>query len=210
MRNRNRRFSLSVSALLTLLLLIAACGGPATPENASSTEAPAAAAEPGTQDGASALDASSRTLEAPGAVFELPGDWQSEPPASSMRLAQARIPGKAGPGELTVFHFGAGGGGDIEDNLNRWAGQVDSDTEPERGELSAESGFKIHWLDVAGTLKPSGMGMGPNVPIPGARLLGGVVEGPGGPWFFKATGPTDTLAEQREAFLAMLRSGRPK
>jgi hypothetical protein len=36
-----------------------------------------------------------------------------------------------------------------------------------------------------------------------------VVEGPGGPWFFKATGPQSTLGEEREAFREMLGSIRP-
>jgi hypothetical protein len=52
--------------------------------------------------------------------------------------------------------------------------------------------------------------MGSSEAVPDARLLGAVVEGPGGPWFFKATGPDSTLGPQRDAFLAMLKSVRPK
>jgi hypothetical protein len=72
------------------------------------------------------------------------------------------------------------------------------------------NGYKVTWVDVKGTLKPSGMGMGPSTPISNARLYGAVVEGPGGPWFFKAQGPDSTLAPQRDAFVALLKSVRKK
>jgi hypothetical protein len=41
------------------------------------------------------------------------------------------------------------------------------------------------------------------------RLIGAVVEGPGGPWYFKLTGPDATVTAQKEAFLAMLRAVKP-
>jgi hypothetical protein len=53
------------------------------------------------------------------------------------------------------------------------------------------------------------MGGGPTEPTPGSRLLGAVVEGPGGPWFFKITGPAATVTAAAPAFDAMLRSVRP-
>jgi hypothetical protein len=54
------------------------------------------------------------------------------------------------------------------------------------------------------------MGMSPSAAQANARLFGAVVEGPGGPWFFKATGPEATMAPAREAFVAMLKSVRGK
>jgi hypothetical protein len=153
--------------------------------------------------------AEGQEFEARGAYFTLPSAWTSEAPSSSMRLAQALIPGSGGEAQLTVFHFGVGGGGGVESNLERWVGQmeVDAGTVPSRDTFS-HGVFTTHWIDVQGTLKPSMMGTGPDTPQPGSRLLGGVVEGPGGPWFFKATGPADTLAEARDDFLGMLRSAR--
>jgi hypothetical protein len=35
-----------------------------------------------------------------------------------------------------------------------------------------------------------------------------VIEGSGGPWFVKATGPDKTLAPQRDAFFSLLKSVR--
>ncbi|MEM6796015.1 MAG: hypothetical protein AAF725_18715 [Acidobacteriota bacterium] len=150
-------------------------------------------------------------IVAPGAGFTLPENWISETPASSMRLAQAQIPGAAGPGQLTVFYFGPGGGGGVEANIQRWIGQMEiSSSSPPVRESFAHGQFRISWVDVEGTLLPSTMGIGPTEPQPGSRMLGAVVEGVQGPWFFKATGPSATLDAQREAFLTMLRSATPQ
>ena len=157
-----------------------------------------------------AASAGGAQIAAPGAVFTLPADWVSEPPSSSMRLAQARIPGAGGDGQLTVFYFGAGGGGGLESNLARWIGQVElaPGGEPRRESFDA-GGFRVTWIEVEGTLKPSTMGVGPTEPQAGSRLLAAVVEGPQGPWYFKATGPSETLIAERDAFLGMLASGTP-
>jgi len=143
-------------------------------------------------------------------VFSLPAAWQQVPPNSSMRVAQATIPGPGGAAEMAVFHFGAGRGGDVEANLQRWMNQVEPDagSTPER-ESFESGGLRITRIDIAGTLKPGGMGMAPSTAQPHARLLGAVIEGDGGPWFIKVTGADATLAPQRAAFVAMLHSAKP-
>jgi hypothetical protein len=111
---------------------------------------------------------------------------------------------------LAVFYFGAGGGGGVDANLERWVGQMELATgsTPERGNFIAGN-YRVTWVLASGTLKGGTMG-GPADPTPNAALLGAVVEGDQGPWFFKLTGPSKTLSEQREAFMGMLRSVRPK
>ncbi|HYL05747.1 MAG TPA: hypothetical protein VE075_06890 [Thermoanaerobaculia bacterium] len=145
-------------------------------------------------------------------VFVLPAAWVGEQPGSSMRLAQARIPGPSGAGEFAIFYFGAGGGGTAEANIERWIEQIDQPAAPpQRGSFSAH-GLEVSWVDVAGTMKASTVGMGPVAAKPGSRLLGAVVEGPGGPWFVKAIGPDATVAAARGAFLDLLhglRAGAP-
>ncbi len=141
--------------------------------------------------------------------FDLPKAWNSETPGSSMRLAQASIPGAAGAGELGVFYFGAGQGGSIDANLQRWTDQMEAGPgtpKPERGTLESH-GLKVTWVDVHGTLnRRDGDGaLQPGDRRPPAR---GGRQGPGGPWFFKATGPDKTLAPQRDAFFTMLKSVR--
>jgi hypothetical protein len=126
-----------------------------------------------------------------------------------MRAAQAVIPGPAGDAELAVFFFGVGEGGNVEANLQRWMNQIipDAGGAPQR-ETFENRGLRITWIDAHGLLKPGEMGMGPSAPQVNTRLLGAVIEGEGGPWFFKATGPEATLAPQRDAFIAMLHSAQ--
>jgi hypothetical protein len=215
-------------ALSLLLLSLAAChhdpdaAPPAASTEASTTEAGTAAAPlsqgttgeapvgPISSRGQVVAEGSAAAPQSSGEIaFDIPKEWQSQPPTSSMRLAQAVIPGPGGPGELAVFYFGPGTGGSTEDNIQRWAGQVEN-AEPPKPQTFESNGYKVTWIEVQGTLKPSGLGMGPSTPQPNSRLLGAVVEGPGGPWFFKATGPDATLSAGRDAFLGMLKSVRAK
>ncbi len=221
---------------LTLVLLsLCACGHHETaapaPE-ASSSAAPSSMAEtttaaPAAPSGQPAGDAGIAPISSHGAVvdpqansqqaagaagsidFDVPKSWQSEKPSTSMRIAQAAIPGPGGPGELGVFYFGPGSGGSVEANINRWAGQMEGAAKP-TPETFEVNGYRVTWIDVKGTMKASQMGMGPKAEQANARLFGAVVEGPGGPWFFKADGPDATLGPQRDAFVGMLKSVRAK
>jgi hypothetical protein len=71
-------------------------------------------------------------------------------------------------------------------------------------------GLNVTWVEVAGTMKPSTVGMGPTTAQPGSRLLGAVVEGPGGPWYLKLIGPDATVAAARSSFLDLLRGLKPR
>jgi hypothetical protein len=211
--------------LFSIALLTAACGArerqepaaEAAPASPAEGAAPAAAAGDSpvgmvssrgevVAGGTAAADAGGGNLD-----YKLPADWTSQAPSSSMRMAQAAIPGRAGAGELAVFHFGPGEGGGVEANIERWLGQMEipAGVSPKRESFSA-NGLAVTLIDVSGTLLPSTMGMGPTEAQPNSRLLGAVVEGPGGPWFFKATGPEETLAGARGAFVEMIKGARVK
>jgi len=205
--------------LSLLLALLCACNKNApAPEATASTPAPAAAAasQPGGDSSAPApISAHSEAaVEAPTASpggsldFDLPKGWEKQPP-SGIRIAQASIPGPGGPGDFAAFFFGPGGGGSVEANIDRWVGQVETSDHP-KPETFQANGLKVTWVDAKGTLKASQMGPAPSASMSDARLYGAVVEGPGGPWFFKATGPDKTLAPQRDAFVTMLKSVRAK
>lgn len=137
--------------------------------------------------------------------YELPANWNRTQPDSPMRLDQAVIPGEAGDGELAVFFFGPGGGGSVEANLQRWVGQMSTSQEPTRETFEA-NGLQVTWIDATGTVNPSSTGMGPSEPQPNSRMFAAVVEGEGGPWFFKATGPAETMNAARDAFVEMLQN----
>jgi hypothetical protein len=145
-------------------------------------------------------------------LWTVPLEWIAEKPASSMRRAQYRVPGKSGDGECAVFYFGPGQGGDPMSNAVRWAEQFtladgsSAQSTMKTSEVEA-GGLKIFLVEVAGTYK-GGMTMtaAPAVPKPGYRLLGAVVPGPDANWYFKLTGPDATVSGARDAFLSMVKS----
>jgi hypothetical protein len=226
----------ALALFLTLLLLsLCACGKQETaapsPEASSSAAPPSVAetstAAPAAPSGqpaggsgvaplsphAGLIDPQANSQQAAGAAgsidFDVPKGWQSQQVKPGMRVAQASIPGPGGPGEFGVFYFGPGGGGPVDANIERWVGQMEGAGKP-APETFETNGYKVTWVDVKGTMKAVSMGMGPKTEQANARLYGAVVEGAGGPWFFKATGPDATLGPQRDAFVAMLKSVRAK
>jgi hypothetical protein len=147
-------------------------------------------------------------------LWTVPAGWTAEKPASSMRRAQYKVPGKAGDGECAVFYFGPGQGGDPMSNAVRWADQFTlADGSPARSTMKTSEidveGLKIFMVEVAGTYN-GGMTMtaAAALPKPGYRLLGAVAPGPDANWYFKFTGPDETVSEQRSAFTSMVKSSR--
>lgn len=67
----------------------------------------------------------------------------------------------------------------------------------------------ITTLRVVGTMLPARMS-GPEGAHrrPDWQMLAAIVEGPGGPWFFKATGPRASMARAENRFGRMLRTLR--
>jgi hypothetical protein len=147
-----------------------------------------------------------------GLVFDVPNSWAGAPPTNAMRKAQYKIPAPSSgveDGEMVLFFFGEGQGGDATSNLARWRGQIT----PEAGAPSdaKENSFtagalSVKTLDVSGTYASGMPGAGPAEPKPGWRLIGAVVEGPGGPWFFKAVGPKETMAAVENEINALFHS----
>lgn len=132
-----------------------------------------------------------------------------------MRAAEYGVAGTSGSAEavLTVYYFGPGQGGSVQSNLDRWIGQL-----TQEGGTSSKDVAKISKQDVGGmtatTLDVSGTfggGMAPRMAgKPAAmhnyRMLGGIVEGPKGPVFFKLVGPAGTIASAENAFAALIGS----
>lgn len=148
-----------------------------------------------------------------GLTWTAPKGWVAEQPSSSMRRAQYRIPGPGGDGECVVFYFGPGQGGDAESNANRWADQfTQADGSSARKLLKTRkldvNGIAVVLTEVTGTYR-GGMPGGPAAPErPNYMLLGAIARGPDANWFFKATGPRQTIEATRAAFEAMVRSLR--
>jgi hypothetical protein len=152
--------------------------------------------------------------EAAGLRYSVLKEWTRVPAPSDMRAAQYQIPrltGDPADGELVLFFFGKGKGGGAQENLERWYGQL---TQPD-GKSTRDAavvttrtvnGLKVTTVDVGGTyVGMPGMG-GDAQPKPGWRMLACVVEGEGGPWFFKAVGPDKTIAQSKPGFDALVAS----
>jgi hypothetical protein len=149
--------------------------------------------------------------QAGGVTWKAPAEWtaQGERP---MRAATYRIPpakGDAEAAELAVFYFGAGGGGGVDANIKRWIDQFQQpDGKPVDKVAMVKketlSGLPASTVDVKGTYTGGGPSMGVSTPRPGYRLLGAIVEGPGGNVFFKLTGPDKTVTAAEKPFRAML------
>src|SRR4029077_17017600 len=72
---------------------------------------------------ASAVNAADPTEFTVGSfVFARPETWGWVVPTSPMRKAQLTVPALDGsaPAEVTFFHFGAGQGGSVQANVDRW------------------------------------------------------------------------------------------
>jgi hypothetical protein len=197
-----------LAALLAALLLLplAGCGGEGPPPPPPDGGMQPISSSDGT--GAPGAPAGAPGAAAGGIQWDWPAGWQQQAPSSSMRAAQAVIPGEAGPADFVVFHFGVGQGGGTEANVDRWIGQMQDHGEPQRDEFDV-GGYHVTWVEVGGTLMPSTMGTGPTEPQPESHLIGAVVEGEGGPWFFKVTGPGATVLDARDEVRGVLESLEP-
>jgi hypothetical protein len=127
-----------------------------------------------------------------------------------MRLATYRVPkadGDREDGEVSVFHFGPGKGGDVRANLERWEKQFSDVAKANvRQNEKTINGFAVHLLEIDKGTFASGMPGGPSKPTPGYGLLGAIVETPAGNYFFKLTGPEKTVKSAQRMFFTMLES----
>jgi hypothetical protein len=132
---------------------------------------------------------------AAGVKWTAPAGWKTEPGTRAMRVATYAVD----DAECAVYFFGEGQGGSIDANLERWKNQF-------HGPAAKTGKRTIHGLQVT-TIDASGdySGMG-EATKPAYRLLGAIVEGPGGNVFFKFTGPAKTVAANQAKFDLLLGS----
>jgi hypothetical protein len=153
---------------------------------------------------------------AAGLRWTVPAGWATEA-ARPMRAATYAIPpsiGDKAPGECVVSFFGAGQGGTVEANIDRWKGQFQgADGKPAAAQVATRTsrGLKITTIDATGSYTGMGGPMAPTgAPAANYRLLGAIVEGPGGTVFVKFTGPVKTVAANQQKFEQMIASFQPE
>jgi hypothetical protein len=151
---------------------------------------------------------------AAGLRWTAPQGWKTEA-AQAMRAATYSVPpvsGDKAAAECAVYFFGAGQGGSIEDNLDRWTAQfrsADGKTPTPNVGKRTIRGMAVTTLDTSGEYSGLGGPMAPQRPAPGYRLLGAIVQGPGGNIFVKFTGPAKTIEAHRQRFEQLIASFQP-
>jgi hypothetical protein len=125
--------------------------------------------------------------------FAVPAGWRST--------------GKAGEAIITVFHFGAGQGGTVQQNVDRWFGQFDGDNDAKGAATAKETigTVPVTFVRARGTFQ-SGMPGQPTTPMEGQALLGAILESPNGDVYIKMTGPAPTVEKAEPAFVQMVRA----
>jgi hypothetical protein len=152
---------------------------------------------------------------AAGLKWTAPAGWKAERP-QPMRAATYSVPPTGGdtlPAECAVYFFGAGQGGSVQANIDRWKGQFSTaDGKPAVAQVATRTsrGLTITTIETSGSY--SGLG-GPVAPaqhvVQNYRLLGAIVEGGGGNIFVKFTGPDKTVVANRAKFQELLTSFQP-
>lgn len=141
-------------------------------------------------------------------TWKAPASWQTLALTNPMRKASYRIPrtkGDSDDAELAVFYFGAGQGGSIQANVDRWLNQFSgvSKSAVVREQRTA-NGLRQHVIKLDHAEFNAGMPGGPTQPKANWGLLGAIVETTAGPYFFKITGPSATLKVNEKSFYEFL------
>jgi hypothetical protein len=142
--------------------------------------------------------------------LEIPTTWQVVPTDGQMRKAEWKLPGDAGSVSLIAYHFGAGGAGMLEANLNRWKGQFEQDPQDNaRVAKGGTAGAEWTMLEVRGRwVAETRPGSGDFQNLPGQCMLAAVVDASAGPYYLKAVGPEATLDRWRPALRSAVQNAK--
>jgi hypothetical protein len=141
-----------------------------------------------------------------------PAGWKTEG-AKPMRAATYTVPpaeGDTAGAECAVYFFGDGQGGSVQENLDRWKGQMTAAGGQRPDAKIAKRtihGLTVTTIDASGDYSGMGGPMATSKSVQNNyRLLGAIVEGPGGNVFIKFTGPAKTIAASQAKFEQLLNS----
>jgi hypothetical protein len=152
-----------------------------------------------------AVSASAAAESVAGLRWSAPPGWTSQGalPMRAATYAVSAAPGDKDNAECGVYFFGAAQGGSVDANLDRWKGQFQRpDHSPAAARVARRTvhGMPVTTIDVSGEYSGMGGPFGGGPLKPGYRLLGAIVEGPGGNVFIKFTGPAKTIAANQQKF----------
>jgi len=167
---------------------------PTTPTAPANPTAPAPAA-PG---GAAATSVTVGQFD-----FPLPAGWRSVPPANQMRLAEVLVADPSGDAAKASSIVFSSAGGDVQANIDRWAGQVRDDAgQPGKPKVEKKTvaGLPVSIVEITGAYS----GMGEPAPHANWMLRGAIIEDPAGTLFIKMTGPAEPMAAAAPGFATMI------
>ena len=112
--------------------------------------------------------------------------------------------------ECVVYFFGAAQGGSVQANIELWKSRfMGADGKPATAQIQKRTVHTLPVTTIDVTGQYSGMG-GPMATMKtvkvGYRLLGAIIENPGGNVFLKFTGPEKAIAANQRKFEQMLES----
>jgi len=147
-----------------------------------------------------------------GLKWTAPAGWKVEG-SRPMRAATYTIPAVAGDAEnaeCVVYFFGAGSGGFVEANMERWKSQIlKADGKPADAQIVKRTvhALPVTIIDSTGTYTGMGGPLSPGATVkPRYRMIGAVIENPSGNLFLKFTGPVKTVTQNQAKFDQMLQS----
>lgn len=160
------------------------------------------------------FDGPKQKIDAGGLTFEAPKAWKSTKPSSPFRRAQltvSPVKGDKDPAELVVTSFPGAAGG-VDANVKRWESQFkDKEGQPAKARVEKIKGKNVDVVvvETAGHYVAAAMPGRPEViDKEGYRLLGAIVQGGDGSFFFKMIGPDKTVLSAKEGFRELIASIR--
>lgn len=155
--------------------------------------------------------ASAEAVEIAGAEgklkFTVPGTWKAKQPSVRIIEHEFSSPAAEGadaPGRLTMM----AAGGSVKANVDRWKGQfqAEGDGPTFKTEDLKVAGQAVNLIDLSGTYLDRRGPFGPATPKPDYRMLGAIIEVPGGGlYFLKYYGPKATLDAHEDEFLGIVK-----
>jgi hypothetical protein len=144
-------------------------------------------------------------------AFTAAEGWKKVMPKSRIIEAEFEVPAAKGdeaPGRLTAM----GAGGDVQANIDRWAGQFVGDVKPQIDKFTVD-GAEVHVVSLAGTYKDTPGGPfagGKTVMRENYRMLGAICVTKSGNYFLKLYGPKATIDENEKSFRGLVESMKVK
>lgn len=142
-----------------------------------------------------------------------PKEWQAEAVSAGMRKALYRLPApdkKGATGEMVVFFFGKGQGGNVEANVARWKSQFEkpdgiSDEDFAKESRQKADGMPVTIVELRGNYTGARF---PGQPAPKVQsdwmMLAAIVKTKGGSYYLRTLGPRVTLEHWKKAWYAMI------